>query len=192
MSGKTFICRRCGKPFAVIKALIKGYIVVIIGKCASQHTNKLFLQYREKDSWLAELKDCIFHCSCGEKLKNKNALLRGHYYIVMLNCPIHGSVKRYISYPIWNELEKLSITRPPSYKTDIPSRDYGPKVIIPPVNPPEVINSPIIDERGWNTNILQSQEINKERSGNIKFCPSCGEEITPGSFFCTNCGEEIK
>ena len=192
MSAQKFMCKICGERIAVTKALIKGYLVIIVGKCPRRHTNKFYLQYNNRDNWIDDLRISIHKCICGLDLRRDQVLPRGHYVLVLLNCPTHGAIKRTISTPIWNAMESVTMNSPPVNKTMETSRNYGPEVIIPPSKSSEVNNSSTGGSSNWSTTIASKKVETSERSKNIKFCPSCGDEIIPGSFFCTNCGEELK
>ncbi|TFF86287.1 MAG: zinc ribbon domain-containing protein [Promethearchaeota archaeon] len=184
-AAQNFICEKCGERVAVVKALVKGYVLIVSAKCPNRHSSKFFLQLNNKDAWLDDLRISLYQCVCGEECRLEQSLPRGHYVLLMLNCPTHGTRKHFIATPVWNDLESLAIPPPPGYGQEMPSKDYGPDVVVPPVAPSSS------GTNDWDTDVTSKEEFNKNQSG-IKYCPSCGEEIVPGSFFCTNCGAEIK
>ncbi|MBD3229020.1 MAG: zinc-ribbon domain-containing protein [Candidatus Lokiarchaeota archaeon] len=186
-----FACSRCKERCAIIKALIKSYTVVVKAKCPNGHGNKFFLQYNNRDQWLDDMRISLHQCICGEELKREQSLPRGHYVLLLLNCPVHGTRKHFVSTPIWNDMQSVSMAQPKMSKPEYPREDYGPEVVVPPVEQSGSQESQNMDSK-WDTEFASPEVDNNIPQGEIRYCPSCGEEITPGSFFCTNCGEEIK
>ncbi|MHA1311403.1 MAG: zinc ribbon domain-containing protein [Candidatus Helarchaeota archaeon] len=183
MTVQKFNCYKCGQRIAVIKALIKGYIVVVAGKCPNRHGVKLYLQFKKMDRWIDDMKISVYQCICGNELQLEQVLPRGAYVILRMRCPVHGVVKKYVALPIWNEMESLiPITK--KFESEKPTEEY----ISREVYQEEIATT---KNRDWETNIVDNTEELQDRIRDIKYCPYCGEEVTPGSFFCTNCGAEL-
>ncbi|MHA1271382.1 MAG: zinc ribbon domain-containing protein [Candidatus Helarchaeota archaeon] len=187
MDSNKFKCIKCGERISIIKALIKGYILVIEGKCPKRHTNKFYLQLKNRDYWLDDFRISINQCICGEEVQLEQVLPRGAYVVLMMRCPNHGVVKKFVASPIWSDLENLPIIHQKKIIPDTPYEQQTPEIIVPPTKMPENEG-----DSSWNTDIAGDGNITEGRDGEIRFCPSCGEEVIPGSFFCTNCGEELK
>jgi len=188
MSYEDFNCKKCGEKLSVLKAVIKGNLVVIVGKCPRKHGNKLILSLENKDLWIDEFASGVMTCVCEHPLKIKTKISKGIHIILILQCPEHGIIKKIIPTPLWDQIEHSDYLK--FIEEGIPNAPSisSPSILVPPPNPDDEKAS----NWAYNSSSIQSNSSNSNNSETIKFCPSCGEKVVPGSYFCTFCGQELK
>ncbi len=102
----------CGRPYILLKI---DEVVVSKNKelqplatyvrCpVHRRVRRLFLPYSRLTEWIGAVADRVFRCNhCGEPAEPRKAATKGHFSIVLIDCPDHGvdDNKRILWSPIY-------------------------------------------------------------------------------------------
>ncbi len=75
-----------------------------------RRVRRLFLPYSRLTEWISAAGNRLFRCNfCGEPAKPKTAAIKGHFTVVLIDCPTHGTKenKRILWSPIYTSAKAI-------------------------------------------------------------------------------------
>ena len=76
-----------------------------------RRVRRLFLPYSRLTEWIGAVGNRFFRCNiCGKPAQPKKAALKGHFTVVLLECPIHGTQdnKRVLWSPVYTSAKAIT------------------------------------------------------------------------------------
>ena len=108
----------CGRPYIVLKVdelqVTKNRELQALAtyvRCpVHRRVRRLFLPYSRLTEWIGAVGDRLFRCNaCGERAHLQRAGVRGHFSVILLDCPLHGNKdnKRILWSPIYTSAKAI-------------------------------------------------------------------------------------
>lgn len=108
----------CGRPYILLKVdelqITKNRelqpLATYVRCPVHRRVRRLLLPYSRLTEWIGAAANRLFRCnSCGEPAKPKKIAIKGHFTIVLLECPLHGSEdnKRILWSPIYSSAKAI-------------------------------------------------------------------------------------
>ena len=119
MAWKGALTCTCGRPYILLKVdevqtskqkemePIAAYVRCPIHR----RVRRVFLPYSRLTEWISAVSNRLFRCNlCGAPAKPKKAAMKGHFTVVLLNCPTHGvkDNKRILWTPIYTSAKAVN------------------------------------------------------------------------------------
>lgn len=108
----------CGQPYILLKIdeiqVTKNRelqpLATYVRCPVHRRVRRLFLPYSRLTEWIGPVANRLFRCNtCGEPAKPQKAAIKGHFTIVLLECPLHGTAdnKRILWSPIYTSAKAV-------------------------------------------------------------------------------------
>ncbi len=166
-----FFCLKCGYPQS-IESLIVGKMAALVELlCKRGHQEKQKFELSSQDEWISKVVNCIYTCpKCGLDMIDLERKTKDRRTTLILNCSVHGKVKKNISTSFWDAIERL--------RNDIlpPQSDLELEIVRDEVTPPTPQPKRTVEKLSPSSS-----------TDSVLICPDCKNSIQ--SVRCVACGE---
>jgi hypothetical protein len=108
----------CGRPYILLKIdelqvtkKTELQPLATYVRCpVHRRVKRLFLPYSRLSEWIGAVGNRLFRCNiCGESAEPQKAAIKGHFTVILLHCPIHGTKdnKRALWSPIYTSAKAV-------------------------------------------------------------------------------------